>query len=367
MALDTSKFLGGNGSLSSPFIIHDADALLALISDEHSDGSAQGRYFEVIADVDLTYINELTLKSTNITGSVIYGNGHLFNLPVLNAEGGFDNLLFGSNTAEIFNLHFNVLGKSGSLSYGPVRRCKLFNCKVTGNYGDIKYESFDIAAQFLQNCFFYLEGVETRRLSTSSSYSSISSYYVEGSAPITNTDLDGMISINDAYTAASYANLDSEHWEVTDGLLPTLKVKPYSGLPITRVAGVIKIDGVGAKRRINILDSNGGRVSNGYSDPSTGVFDIQTSPLKSALTIVINDDIGFEIKASTTYELGNIVHPADYAGIAYVCTTAGDTDATLPMSYPKEGDFTSGTATFSAKPIHKPQVFSPVKPEIVLE
>ncbi|EWH09865.1 hypothetical protein DS2_10477 [Catenovulum agarivorans DS-2] len=369
MALDTTKFLGGDGSAVNPYIIHNEDALLALIGDEHSDGSAQSKYFEVVADIDITYLSIFTLKIASIDGSVINGNGHSLYFPILHSNSGFDCLFIGVNTAEIYNLHIDVEGKSGVSSYGPVRRCKLYNCMLTGNYGDIRGATLDTPPQNLQNCLFNLQGSTLDKLSTSSSYSSVTSYYVEGSAPITSTASEGLVLNADKLLAASYPNLAPEHWNVVDGALPTLKIKPYSGLPVTRVAGISKLDGVPAKRRITVQDFNGGRIARTYSDELTGEFSIQTSPYKTGVTVIVDDEIGTEIQSSKAYTVGQIVHHADYAGIAYVCTTAGTTGATLPETntYPESGTVTIGTAVFAAKPINKPQIFSPVKPEVILE
>lgn len=365
MVLDTSKFLGGNGTSTNPYIIHNADALLALIGDAHSDGSATYKYFELVSDIDLTYLGSLQGKYTNITWSCIYGNGHTITFPPLASS---KTMLTGGGS-QIYNLNTVLNGTDGTgvNTRGPYTRSTLTNCMFSGAFADIYLGNFDIGAHALINCLFNVNGSPNRRLSTTTVSSSTTSYYIEGSAPITDDLSDGLVLTVNSLNAASYPNLSDEHWDKIDGSLPQLKIKPYGGQPVTRVAGYTKIDGVPVKRRVTVQDSNGGKVAQGYSDETTGAFDLQTSPHKAGLVVIVDDVIGNELVASKAYNLGDTVHPADYAGIAYVCTTAGTTAATLPTSYPDSGTITIGSAVFTAKPIHKPQIAAPVKPQVVLE
>lgn len=371
MALDTSKFLGGDGSAVNPYIIHNADAFLALFGNSHSDGAARTKHFELIADIDLTYLSTFSLKSVDFGYSVLNGNGHKITFPQVS---GFRGVV--SYSGEYRNLAVEFNGSTsniGGFAYSAVYNAVLLTGFVAGfERGSIPMRLVSNHTNNVQNSLFVIgkggttyEGYWT----TATSDPALTSYYIEGSFSLTQTASEGLVLQADQFLASSYPNLNTGDWELLDGSLPSLKIKPYNGLPVTRVAGISKLDGVPAKRRITVQDSNGGRIARTYSDELTGEFSIQTSPHKTGLTVIVDDEIGTEIQASKAYTVGQIVHHADYAGIAYVCTTAGTTGATLPETntYPESGTITIGTAVFTAKPINKPQIFSPVRPEVILE
>ncbi|WP_143869875.1 hypothetical protein [Catenovulum sediminis] len=382
MALDTSKFLGGDGSAGSPYIIHNADAFLALFELYAQDTTLNGKYFNFVSDIDLTYLSELSTVlsepgqsgdevGVHLKDAVLNGNGHKITFPTLVKVAGAVGSLFYAGTWNNFHFVFNgadslltaiFYQSSTSASDGSV----LNYCRLSGVLNNIN-DSVIYHAANIHNCINDIViDDEPGEYITNRGTLPGDSYYIEGANPY-NSSQDGYIAQVDKLTAASYANLDPTEWDISDGLIPTPKLKPYTGLPVTRVAGITKIDGVPTKRRITVQDLNSGRVARMFSDALTGEFSIQTSPHKANLTVIVDDEMGNQIKENTAYALGDIVYPADYVGIVYVCTTAGTTHSELPSSYPTSGDFTSGTAAFSAKPINKPQVFSPVKPEIILE
>ncbi len=133
----------------------------------------------------------------------------------------------------------------------------------------------------------------------------------------------------------------------------------------TRIAGVVKLNNLPAKRVVTALSIDGSLVATGFSDESTGFFDLDTTPETKALTVIVTDDAGSEFTENTEYELDDIAHPISYAGIAYKCTTAGNSGSPLPTEWPLTGTVTVGTAEFTAFSINQPQVYSPVKPQVV--
>ncbi|MER2490700.1 hypothetical protein [Catenovulum sediminis] len=361
MALDTSKFLGGDGSAGSPYIIHDADALLAIFNNQHTDGSARNKKFILVADIDLTYLPSLSGTSTQCENSLLDGSGHCIYFPYFSPS-------TLSSGLQLSNVELNFSG-------GGFSSVSIFDDRTNSQYSHSRFTSVlfsgfldsggrltTLARDYFIDCVANL--ASAAYITTSTSGTVNYNYVINGTAALSGAV---EVSVEDSVVASSYPNLDTENWDISDGLIPTPKLKPYTGLPVTRVAGITKIDGVPTKRRITVQDLNSGRVARMFSDALTGEFSIQTSPHKANLTVIVDDEMGNQIKENTAYALGDIVYPADYVGIVYVCTSAGTTHSELPSSYPTSGDFTSGTAAFSAKPINKPQVFSPVKPEIILE
>ena len=371
MPLDTSKFLGGDGSAVTPFIIHNADAFVALFGDSHSDGAARSKHFELIADIDLTYLSTFSLKSVDFGFSVLNGNGHKITFPQVS---GFRGAVSWGGEYRNVAVEFNgSTSNIAGFAYSAVYYAVLVTGFVAGfETGAVPMRLASNHTNNVKNSLFVIgkgSTTATGYWTTANSDPALTSYYIEGSFSLTQTASEGLVLQADQFLASSYPNLNTDDWELLDGSLPSLKIKPYSGLPVTRVAGTTMLDGVPARRRVTVQDSNGGRIGRLYSDNLTGEFSIQTSPYKTGLTVIVDDEIGNEIQASKAYTVGQIVHHADYAGIAYVCTTAGTTGATLPETntYPESGTITIGTAVFTAKPINKPQIFSPVKPEVILE
>lgn len=368
MALDTSKFLGGDGSVGNPYIIHNADALLALIGYRHLDQAVQNKHFVLVSNIDLTYLEYFDPQQTSFNYSTFDGHGHQIRLPPIKCL-SFNQIIVGS-VGVIKNTHIEFNG-SQSGSYDLRGFSTGFENNLVTGFVESRIDSIvdGSSTSNKTNLFNLVPSITPENITPFGSWPANTSYYIEGTCKITADASDGLVLSSNALTAASYPNLSDEFWDKIDGSLPSLKIKPYNGLPVTRVAGISKLDGVPAKRRITVQDSNGGRIARTYSDELTGEFSIQTSPHKTGLTVIVDDEIGTEIQASKAYTVGQIVHHADYAGIAYVCTTAGTTGATLPETntYPESGTITIGTAVFTAKPINKPQIFSPVRPEVILE
>ncbi|MCY1555977.1 hypothetical protein D9M68_926840 [compost metagenome] len=69
--------------------------------------------------------------------------------------------------------------------------------------------------------------------------------------------------------------------------------------------------------------------------------------------------------ALTHYTVGTVLRPTGtFAGVVYVCVTAGDSAAAEPTWWP-EGQGAVGTAVFEARPFRRPLAHGPVTPTVV--
>ncbi|WOG28761.1 hypothetical protein [Endozoicomonas sp. 8E] len=103
------------------------------------------------------------------------------------------------------------------------------------------------------------------------------------------------------------------------------------------------------------------------SDSISGSYSLDTSPYEGAVIVVAMDDYGEVWQANTTYEVGNVIRPADFQGYVYLCTVAGTGDNTEPTWWFDDSVQAIGNAQFKAKPYTRPLAHGPVIPEIVPE
>ncbi|WP_017445799.1 hypothetical protein [Gayadomonas joobiniege] len=377
MALDTSKFLAGNGSEIAPFIIDSVDGFIEVFRHDSDSESILGyKYFELVTDIDLSVMESFRLNGSGMKGAHFNGNGHSVIFPMLTGSS-----TLGWDLQSIRNIHFHLNGNYDRTIFGltTLHGATVSAVYLTGYLNHWRSTSSNYNYFFSRyknqvvNSLVNLKIDEywpTPMLEGGTGLDYINSYFIEGSTvKVNNGGNNAMISEDAAFLASSYPALDPDDWVLQDGALPQLKVKPYSGKPITRIAGTTKLNGTPASRRVTITDSNGGRISRSMSDPETGRFEVQTSPFKNGVTVIVDDDIGYEIQPNKTYSVGDKIYHSEYSGIFYECTNAGDSPETLPVpsEYPESGFLTIGTATFKAKAVNKPQIFSPVRPEIILE
>lgn len=358
MALDTSKFLGGDGTLSNPFIIHDADAFLAIFADQHSDGSAQYKFFEMVADIDISDNTAFQFISTKLTGSSFDGLGHSITFPSLDSF--YDSLIDGNSYVKNLSVKLN----GGSIKSNFLGDGVLENIYIEGVIdavnGNVFYE-IDIS-----NCLFNASFNNKSNL-CSSNVQVNNSYYIEGKTQIKQSNSSyGLVLSSAQYNASSYLNLSLNFWDVEDGVLPQVKIKPYSGFPVSFIKGKTLVDGVPKKRDITAFVGNFTRINTVESDGLTGNFDIQVSPYTTNISIIAFDRLGGEFKTSREYKLGDIAHINPSNGYRYICTTAGTSAATFPNSYPTSSDLTFGTAVFTPQIIDAPSVVTNIQAESII-
>lgn len=148
----------------------------------------------------------------------------------------------------------------------------------------------------------------------------------------------------------------------------------------TKVAGVVQIDGVPAKRTVRAFtyDSETMTLLNRdvtaprplgetTSDPDTGAYELViASGYTGRIFVVAFDEYGSDFTGSMAVAVGDKVHPTTANGFVYECTSGG----TLPSDEPAWSTDTKasqiyGTASMIAIPFYRPMVHGPVTPEII--
>ncbi|WP_252177186.1 hypothetical protein [Endozoicomonas sp. 4G] len=146
----------------------------------------------------------------------------------------------------------------------------------------------------------------------------------------------------------------------------------------TRIQGTVMEDDQPVARRVfaitqALLEIDGSQatqhavLNSVLSDSSNGSYSLDTSPYEGAVFVMAVDDYGQVWQASTTYEVGHVIRPANFQGYVYHCTVAGTGDSTEPTWWFDDSVKAIGTAQFKAKPYTRPLAHGPVIPEIVPE
>ncbi len=171
-----------------------------------------------------------------------------------------------------------------------------------------------------------------------------------------------VLTAEESAQASSYDLLDPAGWVIEDGTVPYPQQVSYDYSQFTRIKGVTTVDSIPESRMVRIHTARyPGYVAGGLSTDD-GTFEFQTRPFTEPLLVIAHDDIGLEMRPTTDYELGDIVHPAGGNGYRYLCIQAGTTADPLPQAPWPTDQLTSGTAIFEARKIRQPIVEGPVTP-----
>ena len=137
--------LEGNGTVSSPYLIENAEDFYNLYMLIQSGETFSGSYFKQTADIDMTTINYYSGLTSQYTFAGVYnGNGHTIHAEL---SGGSDNCIFPYVSGTIMNLittgSINNSGITGGIARSVREGGLIFNCgstmtlTTTGNAGGI--------------------------------------------------------------------------------------------------------------------------------------------------------------------------------------------------------------------------------------
>ncbi|WP_323907885.1 hypothetical protein [Aeromonas veronii] len=344
------SYLQGDGSIQSPFIIHN-DIAFEYWLNNHCQRSDIVFYAELVSDI--TFKKALPIRNYNWYG-VFNGNGREV-----------------SGIAHV----------GDSRLYGVIKKTVFLDC-IFGTYTCIAAQAgaFEDVIFIGNNRPFWRSGsgLVNRVLWNPSNsvgpYSTTSIplpsklYQLMGPL-IPGTGVVDLRSAADRFDPKYYPELVAkpETWIVDGASPPRLKRQNTSSLTIGYVVkGIVKVGGVTKNRFVRLLSMvDFYRINDGIA-AADGTFTLQSGFYGDAVMVATYEPYGDLPAVNKGYVLGDIIHPVTPNGFRYLCTKAGNSGATLPPEpWSTSAALTIGAAIFTPDPVYQPQLHGPIKPVLV--
>lgn len=340
----TSDYLQGDGSASSPYVIHNLAAALQFFN---ADIFIAGVYASLAVDLDLT---GYTFSSNTVTYATLNGNGRQIK-GLRHFQHNYQSSIF-LNIKFIDIYYLNASGQQNMA--GQTRNLIFINCIFLG--GTLAVSN---GVLILTKCV--LSAILWKYVYTSRSIFT-DSYLLPPAGTNYKNPGNLLIDLSSSatpYLASNYSNFLSEDWVVDGIAIPRLYKKDITGLVTAYVVkGITKVGGQLKSRRCSAhypIDFY--QISAVMSQSSDGSYLLNCGAYADHVYVTHRDDYGVQIKPDSNYYSGNLVHPKTPTGYRYRCSTPGTTPSVVPDELPVSGSISLGTAIFTPEPIYQAETF----------
>ncbi|MFQ2403624.1 hypothetical protein ACK31G_01585 [Aeromonas caviae] len=334
-----SDYLKGSGSNTDPYVIHSIAAAVQFFS---VDIFRVGVFASLVTDLDLS---AFTFSQVSSALATLNGNGY-----------AIDNLK-------------HLYGNTHAVTFNQLTLRNFYWGHVNGNYfGSSAFN--DVA--FIDGRLGHTSGTSTYTrctmsgvnwFKTGTGLTGVSSVVlpISVTCPTAFTDLR---SVADPYNPNRYPNYDPARWTIDGASPPRLLKQDVSHLRRGYlVKGQVKTGGSPKPRFVRALSVADFARINDTMAAADGSFSLPCGFYSDVVMVATYEPYGAPLVASKAYVLGEIIHPATPNGFRYLCTTAGNSGATLPPEpWSTTSPLTVGTALFTPDPVFQPQLHGPIKP-----